>query len=150
MTPSDEPVAVDADRDSEHVADHGDRQRKREVADQVDCALVLHTVDEVIHDRLDPRSHRLHLPPPEGLAEDLADPRVLGAIEMDQIAAVGRVVLVQKRQLLAGLRGKAVEQGDHTTHAREPRVAMYGVDVLVARQEPRLKRVAPVDGIVLA
>ena len=127
-------------RHAQHLADDRHRQRVGEVLDDVHAVLPGHAVEQAVDDLLDVRAHRLDHARRERLADQRAQPRMIGRVAEEHRAREGRL-----------LRLVAVDRGEHLLEllASEARVAQDVDAVVVARQHPESQR-AVVDRLLLA
>ncbi len=75
-------------RDPEELGDHGDRQRLGIVGDEVDLAAAAEVIDQTVDDRLDVRPEPLDGPRRERAADETAQPRVVGRLEVQHPGVV--------------------------------------------------------------
>ncbi len=124
------------DGHAEHLADHHDRNRVRELLDEVHRAARGHTVEQAVDDLLDPWPQSLDHARRERLADEPAQPRVI------------RRIAVEHRQAHRGHGG--AEARGHEGRDRflgQARVAQRRHHVVVPRQHPEAERTV-MDGIL--
>ena len=80
--PAQQVVSV-AGRDAQHVADHDDGQRRRDVLDEVAVAPLADGVDDGVAGQSHPVLHGPHPLGSEPLGDEPAAPHVLGRVEVD-------------------------------------------------------------------
>ena len=126
-------------RHTEHLADHGHRQRERQRLDQVGPAVGRHRVEEAVDRRRDPRAHVLHGSGRERLAHDPPEPGVVGRVGEEHHPFEQRLQVGQPD--LAGELHELLVAGLVTGVAAESGVAQDGEGVCVPGDDQR-----PEDG----
>ena len=69
---------------AEQFGDHDDRNRRRKMFEQIDRALRLEPVDQLVGQSVDARRKAFDLPRYEGAIDEIAQARVLGRLEFEQ------------------------------------------------------------------
>ena len=132
-------------RHAEHLGDHRERERERQVGDHVHLAAGGGGVEHPVHERLHVGEQLLDAPRRERLADEPPDPGVVGRVDVEDRprAAVAPLDPRGGEHLLTPVVG-AVLLVD-----RQARVAQQPGAVVVAGEGPRAER-ALVDGAQLA
>jgi hypothetical protein len=69
-------------RDAQHVGDHGHRQPKREIRNEIHMAAGLYAIDDLIDDLLNAWAHILDTPRSKRADNETAQPAMIGWIEL--------------------------------------------------------------------
>jgi hypothetical protein len=69
-------------RDAQHVGDHGHRQPKREIRNEIHIAAGLYAIDDLIDDLLNAWAHILDTPRSKRADNETAQPAMIGWIEL--------------------------------------------------------------------
>ena len=125
-----EPVPV-LRRHAQHLGNHDDRQGKRQRFHEVEAALSLHGVQQVVADRLDARLQPGHGPGRERLGHQGAQAGVIRRVHVQH----GYVVGIPEIPLVVG---------------KAPMIAQHPVNVGIARQQPGVDQPHPMYGVPLA
>ena len=125
-------------RHAEHLRDHPERQREREVADDVHPVAPCHDgVERVVDHRLHSGRQLLDHPRREHLLHQLAQTGVVGGIEVEDL--VGAPLRPVTQDLLPQL-GPRVGADDAAVLDAQARVAQDPDGVVVAEQRPEAER----------
>ena len=126
------------DRHAEHVRDHPERQREREVGDHVHAVAARDDrVERVVDHHLHPGRQLLDHPGCEHLLHQLPQTGVVGRVEVQDL--VGAPLRAVAEDLLADL-GPRVAADDAAVLHAEARVAQQPDGVVVAEQRPQAER----------
>ncbi len=122
-------------RHAEHLGDHPERQREREVADHVHLASTFNDdgVEGVVDHRLHAGGQLLDRAGGEHLLHQLAQPRVVGGIEVEEL--VGAPLRAVAEDLLPEL-GAGVDAHDAAVLDAQAGVPQQADGVVVAEQRP--------------
>ncbi len=118
-------------RHAQHLADDAHRQRVGKVLDDVNLALGLRRIEELINDLLDPRPQAVHGLGSEGLVHKAAQPRVVGRVEEEERPRLAEEDVRLLRPLLLEEAFELVRVAEVAARAR---VAQDGDAVGVATQ----------------
>jgi hypothetical protein len=137
----DESVAILA-RHVQQLSDHQRRQQMRELAHQLDLALGVEVVDQLVGELLDARPHLFHDAGRERFVEQPPQPQMLLAVQGGKPELHDLLEVVQVVAIFLG----ELPREDIGAHRGQARIAQQGHHVVVVGHQPRAARkIDPVE-----